>query len=131
MTEKSGTADEPRSYRLIRKEWFEKLTNDKFLSMLGLARRAGKISMGFDSAVGSAAKKETELIFITRDISPKSLKELKFALCGSDAEIIEIPYDIEDMDAAVGKHIRIVSINDSGFAAQLKKLINASCNGEE
>ncbi|MBP3415428.1 MAG: ribosomal L7Ae/L30e/S12e/Gadd45 family protein [Clostridia bacterium] len=106
------------------------MPNDKLLSMLGLARRAGKVSMGFDSAVGSAVKKESALILTAKDISPKSLKELKYALEECQVDIFEIPYDIDDLKSAVGKSVRIISVNDSGFAAQVKRLLNAG-KGEE
>jgi len=104
--------------------------NDRFLSLLGLARRAGKISLGFDSSVGSAIKKESALILTTKDISPKSMKELRYALTQCQVDIFEIPYDIDDMRSAVGKAVRIVSVNDGGFAAQARQLLNA-VKGEE
>lgn len=104
--------------------------NDGFLSMLGLARRAGKLSLGFDSAVGSVIKGESVMLLIARDISPKTEKELRYAVRDRQIDIYEIPYSIDSISAAIGKSVRVISINDGGFAKRLKQLLYSG-NGEE
>ncbi|MDR1001827.1 MAG: ribosomal L7Ae/L30e/S12e/Gadd45 family protein [Oscillospiraceae bacterium] len=105
--------------------------NDKPLSLIGLARRAGKVALGFDAAVDCAVKKKRRFIFTTNDISPKSLKELRFRLSESDAEILVMPYNREELGAAVGKNVKIVAVDDEGFGNAVKKLITAMDEGEE
>lgn len=96
---------------------------DKALSMLGLARRAGRLSLGFDASVGSGMKGESRLILVAADISPKSEKELRYALRDKRIEIIKCDYTEDDFGGAVGKRVRIISVNDAGFAAQVRKLL--------
>ena len=51
---------------------------DKLLSLLGLARRAGKIEPGFDAAVSAARGHKAALLLAARDISEKTLKNLRY-----------------------------------------------------
>ncbi len=104
--------------------------NDKVLSLLGLARRAGKISLGFDPAVDSVKSGQSRLIIITSDISPKTRKELEFSLRESGTPIHTIPFDVKALGNAVGKAAKIVSVNDEGFAGSVMKLLGSN-NGEE
>ena len=77
--------------------------NKQLLSLLGLMRRAGKLSLGFDAAAESAESGESCMILTTADISPKTLKELNY---------------------------KINPINDKGFAQKAKLLMEAD-HGEE
>mgnify|MGYP003377541488 CR=1 FL=1 len=50
--------------------------NDSLLSSIGLARKAGKLILGFD-AVSAACKNGTAaLVLLSEDLSPKSRKEI-------------------------------------------------------
>ena len=51
---------------------------DKLLSLLGLARRAGKIEPGFDAAATAAKSGKAALLLAARDISEKTVKNLRY-----------------------------------------------------
>lgn len=96
--------------------------NDRILSLLGLARRAGKLSMGFDASCESAAKGESALVLTTNDISEGSLRRLQSSVGGS-ADMIGLGCDMQQLGAAIGKSVRMVSVNDEGFAKKLRSLL--------
>ena len=50
----------------------------KLLSMLGLARRAGKLESGFDAAVIAAREGKAALLLAARDISEKTFQNLRY-----------------------------------------------------
>lgn len=104
--------------------------NDKVLSLLGLARRAGRLALGFDPVVDSVKTGQSRLILITSDISPKTKKELEFSLRDSGMALHSIPYDVKTLGNAVGRAAKIVSVNDEGFADSVMKLLGSN-NGEE
>ncbi len=104
--------------------------NDKVLSLLGLARRAGRLTLGFDPVVDSVKSGQSRLVLITSDISPKTKKELEFSLRESGAQIHSIPFDVKALGNAVGKAAKIISVNDEGFARSVMKLLGSN-NGEE
>lgn len=97
--------------------------NDRFLSLLGLARRAGKLSMGFDAACESIAKGEAALILATNDISAGSLKRLNSAAQEQGTEAVLLDCGMDVLAPAIGKSVRMVSVNDEGFAGKLRSLL--------
>ena len=103
--------------------------NNKLLSLLGLMRRAGKLSLGFDAAADSAESGESCLILTTADISPKTLKELNYKI-NNKTDVIALNCNQDDIQHAVGKAVKIISINDKGFAQKAKLLMETN-NGEE
>ena len=103
--------------------------NNKLLSLLGLMRRAGKLSLGFDAAAESAGSGESCLILTTADISPKTLKELNYKI-NNKTDVLALDCRQDDMQRAIGKAVKIISINDKGFA-QKARLLMETDNGEE
>ena len=106
--------------------------NNKLLSLLGLMRRAGKLSLGFDAAADSAESGNSCLILTTADISPKTLKELNYKI-NNKTDVIALNClncNQDDMQHAIGKAVKIISINDKGFA-QKARLLMETDNGEE
>lgn len=103
---------------------------DKVLSLLGLARRAGRVTLGFDAVCASVMKNESRLILAAADVSEGTMRKLRNHLSQTESNIIEIPYTQEQINAAIGKPVRLISINDSGFAKRLTELLDNS-NGEE
>lgn len=104
--------------------------NDRLLSLLGLARRAGRVSLGFDPVCESVAKGEAALVLVAADISEGSLRKLRSNIDKYGVCIEQTPYDIDSLAAAVGKAVRVISVNDSGFAAKVKELLDAGCAAE-
>ena len=103
--------------------------NNKLLSLLGLMRRAGKLSLGFDAAAESVEAGNSCLILTTADISPKTLKELNYKI-NNKTDVIALNCNQDDIQHAVGKAVKIISINDKGFAQKAKLLMETN-NGEE
>ena len=99
------------------------MANDRLLSLLGIARKAGRLSLGFDSVCESAAKGEAELILTASDISEGTLDKLRRSV-QEKVRILGTPYSIADIGGALGKSVRIISINDSGFAEKAGELLN-------
>ena len=98
--------------------------NKQLLSLLGLMRRAGKLSLGFDAAADSAASGESCLILTTADISPKTLKELNYKI-NETVGVLPLACTQEELGRAIGKNVKIISINDKGFAQKAKLLMEA------
>lgn len=99
--------------------------NERLLSLLGLARRAGKVSLGFAPVCDSAAKGKAILVLYTEDVSEGSLKKLTKSISAAGVEMAELPCDMERLSFAIGKSVRIVSLNDAGFAKKAKLLLEA------
>lgn len=97
--------------------------NEPLLSMLGIMRKAGKLTMGFDAAAESAKKGESRLILTASDISLRSARQIAFECKDTGVDIVSVPYTMEQLSKAVGRQVRIFSVNDDGFAKKALSLI--------
>ena len=110
--------------------------NDRLLSFLGIARKAGRLSLGFDGVCESVRKGESRMILIASDASEGTVRRLRSRLPEDFADVYQMPCDIDRIDAALGKGVRLLSVNDKGFANKVKELLAAegaaaSGQGEE
>ncbi|GHU54786.1 hypothetical protein FACS1894132_09940 [Clostridia bacterium] len=92
----------------------------KIINLLTICRKAGKAVFGFDPCVGA----NCELLLVTTDISPKTLKDLKYKC--PDTEILEIDLTKQDLSEVFHKQIAIVGICDEGFSVGIKQVISNS-----
>ncbi len=91
--------------------------NNKILSLLGFASKAGKLSYGMNDARTSLQKGNSKLIVVASDVSPKSQKEIRFFSHNKDIKVITLEcISIKTVSDAVGRKCGIISVNDSGFA---------------
>ena len=91
--------------------------NNKILTLLGFATKAGKLSFGFEAAVTAIKAKKSKLVITACDISSKSKKEIEFFAKGGNIRHVTLEgIDIKAVSDAVGRKCGIISVNDSGFA---------------
>lgn len=102
---------------------------DKLLNFLGLCRRAGKLTTGFDSVVDTVVKGEAKLIITARDISQNTEKKLLKTCSEYDVRLIELDRSKDELSAAVGKLTAAASVTDSGFARNIERLAQNETGG--
>ena len=100
--------------------------NDRFLSMLGIARRAGKVEFGYDKALTAVHSGKAKAVFCAADLSPKTKRGLDFAAEGTSIKIISTDRSMFDITNAVGLKTGIVAVTDSGIANKLISLYENS-----
>lgn len=98
--------------------------NEKIISLLGFAAKAGKLSYGFEASVSAIKSGHSYLVLVAKDISAKSSKEVSFyADKYAVKHTVLKGIDIQQMSDAVGKKCGIISVNDKGFADALAKVL--------
>lgn len=97
-------------------------SQQKFINVLTMCRKAGRLVMGFDAVKEALMESNVSCIIVTEDISPNTLKEVKFVCKNYNREILELDMDSYDMLFAVGKQIVVAAICDFGFAEKLRVL---------
>ena len=94
--------------------------NDKLTGLLGLSRRAGHMTCGFDAVADLLRGGRAVLVLLASDLSPKTEKELRFIGKDKAADIVQIPLD----KSAIGRALGLKKpVDDRGFAAAMKKHI--------
>lgn len=94
----------------------------KYLSMLGLARRAGKLSMGHDMALKAVKEKKAGLVIFASDISERLVEEFKRA-CGDRIECVSIEETISAVHMNLGYKAGVITVNDENFSKRIQELI--------
>lgn len=98
------------------------MPNDKLLSFLGLARRAGKVQMGHDPVLESLRSGHARLVLLASDLSSHTSGGLIRTAEEEGVPVLTLPYTLDEMGAAVGKRTGAVAVEDAGFAKKLKTL---------
>ncbi len=94
---------------------------DAVLGMIGLAKRAGKVSTGLDVAESDIRKGKSKLIIIAGDISQNGRKSVTDACNYRNVKFIEYS-DKENLGKITGAPERaVISVNDRGFAEAIFK----------
>lgn len=97
------------------------MENNKILTLLGFAAKAGKLSYGMDAALKSLKSNKSRLVVSASDVSLKSQKEALFFARKNSVDFLVLEgFNITAVSGAVGHRCGIISVNDSGFADALK-----------
>ena len=96
---------------------------NKFLSLLGMARKANRVSLGFDKSLDAIHSGNSHAVFLASDLSEKTKRGLVFAAEEANIAVITTEFSIFEISNAVGTKTGVVSVNDAGFAKKLKTLI--------
>lgn len=95
---------------------------DKLLNLLGIARRAGKITMGMDPVKSSIAKGETRVVLVARDFSSRSASGIESVCEEWGQECLHLGQSMDEIGMAIGKRVGVISVNDAGFAKKVREL---------
>lgn len=100
--------------------------NPKFLSLLGICRRARKLCCGHDGAVGAIRSRNAELCLLSNDSSERLRKEIRREIerIGSDIPVINLNSNMDEIGYATGLKSAVLTVNDRGFADKMLELLN-------
>ena len=97
--------------------------NSKFFDLLGLCRRAGRLSWGRETAKESVRSKKAKLIIVTSDASERIKREFQNLSNTEKIEIIFLEETMSSLEKSISAAAGVVTVNDEGFAKLLKKNI--------
>ncbi len=94
----------------------------KWMGMLGLAMRAGKLAIGEGKAADAVRDGKAELLLLATDTAHNTEKRFLNMTQFYQVPILR-PGDRTQLGAAIGKDAAVVlAVTDPGFAEQMKKL---------
>ena len=99
--------------------------NEKLAGLLGLARRAGRLTVGTDAVKESLTGRRAQLVLLATDLSPKSEKELRFA--AGKVPLATTGMTKEELGRITGrqKPVGVAATEDKGFAAAMMRAVNS------
>ncbi|MDD4779567.1 MAG: ribosomal L7Ae/L30e/S12e/Gadd45 family protein [Tissierellia bacterium] len=88
---------------------------NKIYSMLGIARKGGKLSIGFDATCLDIRNNKSKLVLIAKDASEKTNNNIQFECDKYDVKFIEFG-EKELIGRCLGKKVvSVLSINDENI----------------
>lgn len=99
---------------------------EHILSMIGLAKKAGRVEIG-EEPVGAAARaKKARVILVAADAAPSSLRRAQsFAEAGGTI-LLTVPADKDALGSCLGRtSVAMVALTDIGFAEAIVKKLSA------
>lgn len=95
---------------------------DKILNMLGLAKRAGKLTAGEKKTLENIRSKKAEVVFLAADAGANTRKKIQDKCRTYDIPLID-HYTNESLSNATGASNRVVlSVTDPGFGRKMLEL---------
>ena len=100
------------------------MSEQKFLSLLGMARRAGRLSLGHDAAEEAIVKNKAKLCLCCADASARLQREMQHNCCFAHKSIpyLTLPVSMAALSKAIGSKAAVVTVDDEGFAKWLGSL---------
>lgn len=97
---------------------------DKFLQLLGMCRRAGKLGCGHDAAIDSVVKNRAALCLVSASASERLVNEMQHACTyeGKNIRFIRMKYTTPELTRATGTKAAVLTVEDEGFAKRLVTL---------
>ncbi len=103
---------------------------DRILSLLGLCRRAGKLSIGAEPAIDSMKSHKANVVLYASDFSHNSIKSVLEQAHKSNIKTFNLNRSKDELSFALGKLCGVVAVEDKGFADKLVELILGEQGGE-
>ncbi len=99
---------------------------NKALGLLGIARRAGHVHIGFDAVKAAVAGGQAQLVLFAADRSDRTEKEVRFAAQTNPCPMQVLAADKAALSHALGlqKPVAVIAIDDRGFATAMLKHID-------
>ena len=91
---------------------------DKAKRYMGLARKAGLLALGEDRCMEALGEGKAKLLLLAADASPGATKKAQAGLRGHRAVLDTLPWEREELGAALGKPgCGMICFTDPGLAA--------------
>lgn len=105
-------------------------TNRKLLALMGLARKSGRLSAGFDAVVRELSAGRAKAVFLSGDVAQRTERNARRIAQEAGVPVCVLAEDMIALGAAVGAaKVGIVSINDVGFAKKALQHYEAAAQG--
>lgn len=102
------------------------MDKNKTLSMLGMARRAGKLSMGHDMALKALLNKKAKMLIFANNSSERLQREFKVTMEKNNinVQIFTPDISIAEIHFSCGYKAGVITVDDENFSKKIISLLN-------
>lgn len=100
------------------------MKKNKYLGLLGIAAKAGKVVAGADACKEAVRKNKVKLVLVAEDASERTKRNFQM-ICERQKTPIAIIGEIEVLSKAIGKNNKaVIGIKDENLFKEIYKIIN-------
>ncbi|OQX71512.1 MAG: hypothetical protein B6D62_01860 [Candidatus Cloacimonas sp. 4484_275] len=125
MSGKNGKMVEKKKKEMVEKS-SASVKEKKVLNLLHLARKAGKLQIGFDACERSCLRNRAKLVIFAEDISKNNRRRILFVAKNSNTKAIAFGTKLLFGEAFKAKEIGIICVEDENFVKGLIPLLTES-----
>ncbi len=102
------------------------MINDNLKGLLGLCRKAGKMSLGHDATITSIKKRKAKLVITCSDASQRLKNEMQDECNYDNRNIpyIDANFDMKEFALCINARAGVISIDDRSFAEKIQSIMN-------
>lgn len=90
---------------------------DKLRGLLGLARRAGKITFGSDATIREIQNGKAGVVVFAKDVSERTERMIGAVCDQSKTKVVKIPLDKLELGHAIGRgETAVAAVTDRAFS---------------
>ncbi len=105
--------------------------NDSALNLLGLCRRAGRLSLGHDACKQAINSGKAKLCLICSDASERLSDEISGLAKAHNKIVYDVRYTMLDIKQALSFKAAVFTVDDDGLAKSLIAKLKENQSGEE
>ena len=95
---------------------------DKALHLLSLARRAGRVALGYDAVAEAVQKRKALLVLLSSALSERTRRNVT-RICEGSVPLRMIATEPETIAKYLGKAVGVIAIADPNLAAAIDKAL--------
>ncbi|OFI46268.1 hypothetical protein BG261_10450 [Floricoccus tropicus] len=96
---------------------------EKVLNLLGLAKRAGKLTTGEELVVKSIQNGKAKLVFVANDASENLIKKIADKTDYYKIRMTDI-FSSYELSNAIGEPRKVIAVTEKGFAKKMGELMS-------
>ena len=79
--------------------------------------------MGMDPSKDACENFKAKCVVVTKDISPKSLKEIKYVCDNKGIPVLRVDSTMDEIWEALGRKAVVLAVCDTGFSKKLSQML--------
>ncbi|HNX01715.1 MAG TPA: ribosomal L7Ae/L30e/S12e/Gadd45 family protein [Candidatus Cloacimonadota bacterium] len=96
---------------------------DRFINLVHLSRKAGKLGLGFDNLERALAHHKCKIIIIAEDLARNSYEKLERLIAERSVKVVRVGTKKRYGDEFGALEIGVLFITDTNFAAGIMKIL--------
>ena len=96
---------------------------DKLLGLMGLARRAGRLTCGSDAVLRDIAAGKALSVLLAGDASPRTVNNIRVACEKTGTGVFMVPFDKLALGHATGRgETAVAAVTDKAFSLRVQEI---------